>query len=266
MPAPDLSDRPTGDLLCLDGRVAVVTGGAQGLGRAIVERLASAGASVTIGDIDERAAAIAAGEVHAVHGVMVRAVAVDVRNPEQVRELAKAALDTGPRIDIWINNAGILTAAHPVHATVEQFERIMQVNLTGTHLGCQVAAQHMIDSGGGVIVNMASTAAFRGAGAYSASKWAVRGLTQGLARRLGPHGIRVVAVAPTMITTPGAEAVRESGGVQVQRAFDALIERLPLGRAGVPDDVARVVLFLCSDAAAFVTGATIPVDGGELSE
>jgi NAD(P)-dependent dehydrogenase (short-subunit alcohol dehydrogenase family) len=291
------------ELLRLDGRGAVVTGGARGLGRAIVDRLAAAGATVTIGDLDEAAAITAAGEAGAAHGVTVRGAGVDVRDPEQVDRLAETALTTSRRIDIWVNNAGIFSAAHPVEATVDEFERILQVNLTGTHLGCQAAARHMMRGGvgggagafggagggaragrgagggggarggegqggegaGGVIVNVASTAAFRGAGAYSASKWAVRGLTQGLAAHLGPHGIRVVGVAPTLVATPGTRAVRESGGAGMDRVLDAIVKDLPLGRAAVPDDVARVVVFLCSDAAAFVTGATIPVDGGELA-
>jgi NAD(P)-dependent dehydrogenase (short-subunit alcohol dehydrogenase family) len=142
----------------------------------------------------------------------------------------------------------------------------MAVNVTGTHLGCQAAARHMIAAGeGGVIVNLASTAAFRGAGAYSASKWAVRGMTQGLAARLGPHGIRVVAIAPTMVATPGTTTVREAGGDRMTQFFEGLVAALPLGRAGVPDDIARVAVFLAGDAAAFVTGVTVPVDGGELA-
>jgi NAD(P)-dependent dehydrogenase (short-subunit alcohol dehydrogenase family) len=265
MPAPDLTGRAMADLLRLDGRGAVVTGGAQGLGRAIVDRLAGAGASVTIGDLDGVAASEAARQAGATHGAQVTGVQVDVRDPRQVDSLATAARRWSGSLDIWVNNAGIFTAAHPVEATVAEFEAIMQVNVTGTHLGCQAAARQMAANGGGVIVNVASTAAFRGAGAYSASKWAVRGLTQGLAERLGPQGIRVVGVAPTMVSTPGTRAVRESGGPQVERVLDSIVDGLPLGRAGVPDDVARVVLFLCSDAAAFITGATIPVDGGELT-
>jgi NAD(P)-dependent dehydrogenase (short-subunit alcohol dehydrogenase family) len=120
----------------------------------------------------------------------------------------------------------------------------------------------MAKHGKGVIVNVASTGAYRGAGAYAASKWAVRGMTKGLAARVGPLGIRVVAVAPTAVETPGIEAVRRGGA---GHAVDALLRKLPLGRAGTADDVARVVIFLASDAASFVTGVTVPVDGGELA-
>lgn len=263
--APDVSARGMQELLRLGGRGAVVTGAARGLGRAIAERLAAAGAAVTIGDIDAGAAEEAARALSGAHRVAARGFGVDVRDADSMEALAACGLRTSERIDIWVNNAGIFTTAHPVDATVAEFEAIMRVNTTGTHLGCQVAARHMSAFGGGVIVNVASTAAFQGAGAYSASKWAVRGLTQGLARRLGPRGIRVVAVAPTLVGTPGTDAVRAAGGAAIEHMYDELTASLPLGRAAVPDDVARVVVFLCSDAAAFVTGTTIPVDGGELA-
>jgi 3-oxoacyl-[acyl-carrier protein] reductase len=116
----------------------------------------------------------------------------------------------------------------------------------------------------GAIMNVVSAAAFRGAGAYSASKWAVRGMTQGLAARLGPEGIRVVAVAPTVVDTPGLAAVTASS-TKIAALNDALIDRLPLRRAATPDDIARAVLFLASDAAAFITSVVLPVDGGDLA-
>jgi NAD(P)-dependent dehydrogenase (short-subunit alcohol dehydrogenase family) len=115
---------------------------------------------------------------------------------------------------------------------------------------------------GGVIVNIDSTAGFEGAGAYSASKWAVRGMTKGLAPVFGPRGIRVVAIAPTLIETPGIETLRDSAAGEL---LDSFVEKIPLGRIGVPDDIAKVALFLVSDAAAFITGVTVPVDGGALS-
>jgi NAD(P)-dependent dehydrogenase (short-subunit alcohol dehydrogenase family) len=164
---------------------------------------------------------------------------------------------------IWVNNAGVFPPAHPVRADRETFDGILDVNVVGTHLGCQAAATTM--TAGGVIVNISSTAAFRGAGAYAASKWAVRGLTQGLGAHLGPQGIRVVGVAPTVVSTPGNDEVMRRGGEAMQRRAEDLIGRIPLRRGAEPDDVARVVSFLVSDAASYLTGITIPVDGGELA-
>jgi NAD(P)-dependent dehydrogenase (short-subunit alcohol dehydrogenase family) len=249
------------DLLRLDDRCAVVTGAGRGLGRGIAERLAEAGAMVVIGDIDGSAATQAALELTARWAVPAVGVDVDVTDAPSVERLGAAAIDLAGRLDVWVNNAGIFPPAHPVTADTETVQRILSVNVVGTHLGCQVAIARMQDSG--VIVNVASTAAFRGAGAYSASKWAVRGMTQGLAARLGPQGIRVVGVAPTAVETPGLAEVRASG--HMQRIHDELIERLPLRRVAEPDDVARAVLFLVSDAAAMITGVVLPVDGGELA-
>jgi NAD(P)-dependent dehydrogenase (short-subunit alcohol dehydrogenase family) len=249
------------ELLRLDGRCAVVTGAARGLGRAIADRLAEAGASVVLGDLDGPAASAAAEEIASAWDVPSVGVEVDVTDATAVEALGAAAVELAGHLDVWVNNAGIFPPAHPVTADSETVERILSVNVIGTHLGCQVATGLMGDAG--VIVNVASTAAFRGAGAYSASKWAVRGMTQGLAARLGPQGIRVVGVAPTAVETPGLAEVRANG--HMQRLHEALIERLPLRRAADADDIARAVLFLSSDAAAMITGVVLPVDGGELA-
>jgi NAD(P)-dependent dehydrogenase (short-subunit alcohol dehydrogenase family) len=165
-------------------------------------------------------------------------------------------------LDIWVNNAGIYPASalDPTETGMAEFERVMHVNLTGTYLGVQACAHFMRD--GGVIVNIDSTAGFEGAGAYSASKWAVRGMTKGLAPVFGARGIRVVAIAPTLIETPGIEELRDSPAGEM---LDSFVEKIPLGRVGVPDDIAKAALFLVSDAASFITGVTIPVDGGALA-
>lgn len=260
MAATYTSITPVAELMRLDGKVAVVTGAAKGIGRAIAERLAEAGASVLATDIDvnelQQTVRELPGEGH--HILM----GLDVGDPAGVNAVAERAAHDLGGLDVWVNNAGIYpaTALDPTETNMAEFERVMHVNLTGTYLGIQACAHHM--RAGGVIVNIDSTAGFEGAGAYSASKWAVRGMTKGLAPIFGPRGIRVVAIAPTLIETPGIEELRESPAGELLERF---VDKIPLGRVGVPDDIAKVALFLASDAAGFITGITIPVDGGALA-
>ena len=258
MATTDTYMRSYAELLKLDGKVAVVTGAARGIGKAIAERLAEAGAAVIVTDVDEELVDAVCRDLHGDHQLAAR---LDVGDPAGVNAVAERAVHDLGGLDIWVNNAGIypVTALDPTETGMAEFERVLHVNLTGSYLGIQAAAHHMRP--GGVILNIVSTAAYEGAGAYSASKWALRGLTKGLAPVFGPKGIRVVAIAPTLIETPGIDTLRESAG-ELLEGFE---EKIPLGRVGVPDDVAMVALFLVSDAAGFVTGTTIPVDGGALS-
>lgn len=237
-------------LLSLEGKGAVVTGAARGIGLAISRRLQEAGARVLVADIEKSE-----------EGDIARQA--DAADLDDMLACAKEAKKEFGSLDIWVNNAGIFPPQDPLDVSVDDFEKVLHVNLVSAQVGCKVAAEEMMEQKeGGVIINIASTAAFHYAGAYAASKWGIRGLTKGLAATLGPEGIRVLAVAPTLIETPGIEEMREkTGGEQL----DALVRSLPLGRAGQVDDVARVVLFLASPAASFMTGATVPVDGGELS-
>jgi NAD(P)-dependent dehydrogenase (short-subunit alcohol dehydrogenase family) len=258
MAATHTSITPASELLRLDGKVAVVTGAAKGIGRAIAERLAEAGAAVLAAAVDVDTLN---QTVHAL-GERCLAVELDVGDPAAVNAVAERAVHDFGGLDIWVNNAGIYPASalDPTETGMAEFERVMHVNLTGTYLGVQACAHFMRD--GGVIVNIDSTAGFEGAGAYSASKWAVRGMTKGLAPVFGPRGIRVVAIAPTLIETPGIDELRDSPAGEL---LDGFVDKIPLGRIGVPDDIATVALFLVSDAAAFVTGITVPVDGGALA-
>lgn len=267
MPVIDPGDRPVDRLLRLDGKVAVVTGAARGIGRAIAARLAEAGAATMIADLDAELAREVAVEIGEQTGSRTLGARLDVADPAGPEAVAAQAADELGGLDIWVNNAGIFPAEalDPMTASAADFERVLAVNLTGSYMGLQAAAKRMTGAGGGVVLNMASTAAYRGAGPYSASKWAVRGMTKGAAAALGPSGIRVVAIAPTLIETPGVGALRKSAGEGVQQQLKTLADTLPLGRVGQVDDVARVALFLVSDAAAFVTGVTVPVDGGELA-
>ncbi|HEV7863829.1 MAG TPA: SDR family oxidoreductase [Acidimicrobiia bacterium] len=262
-PVADHSDTPLADLVSLAGRVAVVTGAARGIGAGIAGRLAEAGAEVVLADLDGEAAAGVAKELEATHGRRMVGARVDVADESSVAALADLAVERLGRIDIWVNNAGIFPhTGRVVDADAAAFDTVLGVNVSGTFLGAREAARRMGE--GGAIVNLASITGFSarsGLTAYSTSKHAVVGLTRNLAKDLAPLGVRVNAVAPGLIVTPGVLG----GSAGETRSAEALASRAtaPLGRHGLPDDVARVVLFLVSDLAAFVSGATIVVDAAD---
>lgn len=265
MAVPDVSDRTLAELTSLRGRRAVVTGGGRGIGAQIVRRLAEAGAAVVAGDLDGDAARAVAQEVTEASGRAI-GCALDVSDSASLAAAADLAVSELGGLEIWVNNAGIFPATGPALDVDDAFvDRMLQVNVRGVYAGAREAARRM--SSGGVIVNLTSTAGFKaGAGisAYVASKHAVVGITKALALDLGPLGIRVLSVAPTIIDTPG---VREQMAPLAEAGLDveARVAANPLGRMGVPDDVARVVLFCCSDLAAFMTGSTVAVDAGSLA-
>lgn len=272
MPVIDVTDRALAALVSLEGRAAVVTGGAMGIGRAIVRRLAEAGADVVIADLDLAAAELAAKELgEAFPARRILAHHVDVADPAAIAELAAFCVDALGDIDIWVNNAGIYPAAPALEMTDELWDRVLDINLRGTFDGAREAARHMVAAGhGGVIVNIASTAGFTASGPgvahYVASKHAVVGLTKSLGIEFAPHDIRCLAVAPTLIDTPGIDANRkqfEAAGLG--DVLDQLGASLPLGRLGVADDVARVVLFCASDLSMFMTASTLLVDAGDVA-
>jgi NAD(P)-dependent dehydrogenase (short-subunit alcohol dehydrogenase family) len=261
---PDPSERPLAELLSLRGRNAVVTGGGRGLGRAISGRLAEAGASVLIGDIDGKSAEATAGDIARRSGGVVVARPLDVTDPASIARTADTAVDRLGGIDIWVNNAGVYPSKPVLEISDADWEEVIRINLGGTFVGAREAARRMVQAGhGGVIVNLSSIAGIRGRGPgiphYVASKHAIIGLTKQFALEFADAGIRVLAVAPTTIITPGVE---ERTGHP-----DDLEQRLagPLGRAGRPDDVARVVVFCASDLSMFMTGSTVLVDGGEMA-
>jgi NAD(P)-dependent dehydrogenase (short-subunit alcohol dehydrogenase family) len=262
--APDLTERPLGELVSLAGRVAVVTGGARGIGLATGRRLAEAGATVILADRDGDSARAAALSVPGASGHEL-----EVTSSEAVSRLVARVVDELGRLDVWVSNAGIYPA-HPVlEMADDDWDRVLDVDLRGVFLCGREAGRRMARLGnGGVIVNVASTASYRVAGVgvahYVAAKHAVVGLTKSLAVELGPKGIRVLAVAPAVTLTPGIEERRpelERGGF----VLEGLGAELPLGRIGVPDDVARVILFCACDLAAFMTGSTVAVDAGYLA-
>ncbi|MER7684936.1 SDR family oxidoreductase [Streptomyces sp. NPDC097610] len=258
---------PVTELVDLRGRRAVVTGGGRGIGEQIAWRLAEAGANVLVGDIDAEAADSVRKRLGAEFGRPDSFLSqhMDVGDTPTLARAREAAVAAWGGLDIWVNNAGIFPATGPVlDATDEHIDMVFRVNARGTFAGAREAARALGD--GGVIVNMASTEAFKtnpATSAYIGSKSAVVGFTRALALELADRGIRVLAVAPTVVDTPGV-AEQMSGlaaaGVNVEERLAANL----IHRAVQPDDVARVVLFCCTPLAGVMTGSTLAADAGRL--
>ena len=261
-------------LISLHGRRALVTGGARGIGAAAAWRFAEAGAAVLVGDRNADGAAETARAIAAAFPASVHGVALNVTDAASVSAFANAGMGLLGRIDIWLNNAGVYPAAPLLEMSDDDWQTVHDVNLRGTFPGCREAAKSMVATPGGtgrVIVNIVSVAALRGRAGlthYSAAKSGVLGLTRGAAIELAPHGIRVLAVTPSLADTPGSQemlrAARGSNNADgiIQAMERGIMAAFPLGRMGQPDEVARVVLFCASDLAAFMTGSSILVDGG----
>ncbi len=269
MPIPDFTGKSVAELVSLQGKNAVITGGARGIGLAIGTRLAEAGASVYLADVD---AALAESSARSLTEKGYKAVGgtIDVTKSASIRTLAAQVVQQLGSIDIWVNNAGIYPSNPLLEMTDEAWSRVIDINLTGTFIGAREAAKRMVTAGkGGVIINLASTAGYRageGLAHYVSTKHGVRGLTKSLAAELGRYNIRVLALAPTFIKTPGTTVLNADSTAAGQVDMDAAYAtKLPLGRPGVPDDVARVALFCASDLASFMTGSTLPVDAGDLA-
>jgi 2-deoxy-D-gluconate 3-dehydrogenase len=271
-PTSPQSPAPIAQLFDLRGNVAIVTGGALGIGQAIAERLAEASASVLIADINLEAAQRAV-DVIVRRGGTARAMRSDAGSVADASAVAEAAVSAWGRLDILINNAGIFPFAPALDLTLEQWEHVLRTNLTGAFFYAQAAAKRMIAAGhGGRIVNIASVDALHPTGNlahYDASKGGMVMLTKSLALELGRHQITVNAIAPGGIDTPGAravtEAARQAAGARIDDlSSEAFLARIPLGRTGQPDDIATVALFLASGAAVYMTGSLLVVDGGYL--
>ena len=238
----------------LDGQRAIVTGGGSGIGRATARRMASHGARVAILDLNEAAAAAVADEVGGV------AFAVDVADGAAVADTMRAAAKALGGLSLLFNNAGIGSMARVHDYPLDEWDRLIRVNLHGVFHGIRATAPLMLDGGGGAIVNTASISGVRpaaGEAPYAAAKAGVAALTATAALEYGPR-IRVNAVAPGMIETALTQPLLEVFPEQ----RDRFQRDTPLGRVGTPEDVADVVVFLCSDLARFVTGQNIVVDGG----
>jgi 2-dehydro-3-deoxy-D-gluconate 5-dehydrogenase len=263
---------PLGSLLDLSGRVALVTGAAQGFGFACASRLAEAGAAVVIAD--RRADRLdAARERLAAAGRSVVSVAGDISRKDDVARFVDAAVDTFGRLDVLVNNAGVFSNFLLEHMEADEFQRILDVNVRGAFLCIKAAAAQMrAQRDGGSIVNVTSIDAIHPSGSglshYGTSKHAIWGLTKTMALELGPDRIRVNAVAPGPSLTEGAVEFVKAGapqGIDVDAQWGAYEARIPLRRLTHPDDVARAALFLASGLGAYVNGAQLVVDGGLLT-
>ena len=241
-------------------RVALVTGGARGIGRGIVEAFAADGAAVVVVDRDGEEAERVAGELRD-GGAAALAVPLDVREAGAVSAMVERALGRFGRIDVLVNNAGIYPNTPVLEMAEAEWDAVFDVNVKGAFLVSQAVAAAMVARGeGGRIVNISSGAAVSGrpgAAHYCASKAALNMFTKVLAIELAPHDILVTAVAPGLITVPGADLT----GEYVER----LIAMTPVKRPGQPSDIANAVLFLASPASSFITGTILGVDGGGLA-
>jgi 2-deoxy-D-gluconate 3-dehydrogenase len=254
----------------LQGKNAVVTGSAMGIGRAIAARFVQAGANVVVADLDGEAAALVAKEL----GGPDRAVPmlVDVGTDEAGEAMVATCVETFGSIDTLVNNAGVYPVVPMLQMPPDLFDRVYRVNLRGLAFASKAAATRMVAQGrGGKIVNIASIDSFHpsmvGLAAYDASKGGVLMLTKSMALELGPHGIQVNGIAPGGITTEGSSAPLEGSGLtkeKMQAITEEFTSRIPLGRMGVPDDIAKVAVFLASSASDYMTGETVIVDGGRL--
>lgn len=243
----------------LHGRVAFVTGGAHGIGRAVGQALYNAGAAVVFADIDELGAAGSAREL----GDRALGTFIDVANSDAVQAAVDRAVGVFGSVDILVNSAGICRRGRILEISEAEWDEVIAVNLKGAFLCCKAVAAHMIERGWGRIVNIASIAGKIGGLMvglpYAASKGGVLALTKGLARELAEHGITVNAVCPSLVDTDMARIFAPAD-------IENYLKGVPLHRLATTEDIAHAVLYLCSPGAAYVTGEVLDVNGGLLMD
>jgi NAD(P)-dependent dehydrogenase (short-subunit alcohol dehydrogenase family) len=252
---------PIPTALDLADKVAIITGASRGIGAAAARTFAMAGATVVLAARDKQALAAVAEDIVA-SGGQALAVATDVGDPASVKRLVAQTLDAYGRLDAAFNNAGDGHMPTPLaDVAVDDFDRAVRVNLRGVFLCMKYEIPAMLESGGGAIVNMSSTAGLngvRGIAGYVAAKHGIIGLTKAAALDYAARNIRVNAVAPGPIRTDRISQLSDA-------AREPIVRAVPLGRIGRPEEVGALAAWLCSDQAGFITGATIPIDGGRLS-
>ena len=260
---------PVSRLLDLTDKVAIVTGGAAGLGFSISYRLAESGAKVLIVDADGDEAQRAMRDLNSC-GYQTDFVQCNVSIEKEVRAMAQSTIRQMGHIDILVNNAGIYPRVPLTEMTGKDFDEVVSVNLKGTFLCSREVSRHMIERRrGGCIINIASIDAVRPSGdgmtAYDASKGGVLALTKSMAREFGRHDIRVNVIAPGAILTKGVVSLLSGPATNNSRAqLKVFMTHMPLGRMGEADDIGRVALFLASDLASYMTGSVVVADGGYL--
>jgi len=250
----------------LVGKKAIITGGASGIGRAAALLFARAGAAVMIADIDDPRGESIVQEIHAVGGEGIY-VHCDVTKAEDCQRTVQKTINSFGGVDILFNNAGIVRRASVIDTTEEQWERVMAVNVKSIFLMSKYTIPHMVQAGGGVILNTSSgwgLVGGRDAVSYCASKAAVVNLTRAMALDHGAQNIRVNCICPGDTDTPMLRIEARQLGENEKTFLDDAADR-PLQRIGSPQDIAQAALYLCSDAASYVTGSTLVVDGGGLA-
>lgn len=244
------------DVPLLTGKTAVITGGAQGLGFAIAQCFVAEGARVVLGDVNGEATQVAAKQLGGES--VARAVQCDVTSSAEVEALVATAVDGFGGLDIMVNNAGITRDATLRKMTEEQFDQVIAVHLKGTWNGLRAAGAVMREAKSGAIVNMSSISGkvgMIGQTNYSAAKAGIVGMTKAAAKELAYLGVRVNAIQPGLIRSAMTEAMP-------QRIWDSKVAEVPMGRAGEPEEVAKVALFLASDLSSYMTGTVLEITGG----